>query len=183
MVAVGRTKVAVGERNDARYIMLNPTEGKSRIAYSFGKGDNLEWDIDLVCNYGCELFLHDPTMSLPRLHPRFHFHNKNVLEAGGIAELIALYGHQDVSNFLMKVDIEGDEWELFDAMDSSVLEKFEQFACEFHWLDFSPEANARSKSVLNKINKTHQVIHIHGNNNSSYVESDGYKIPYVLEVT
>jgi hypothetical protein len=82
------------------------------------------------------------------------------------------------NNIFMKMDIEDGEYPWFDYINESKLDKFKQIVIELHWLD-KPEFIEKCRILLEKINKTHYLIHIHGNNNNLTFKN----IPIVLEAT
>jgi hypothetical protein len=178
MTAVDRTKKAIGFTNDARHVTLCPKERDTHIAYSFGKGDNIEWDMQMVHEFGMELFLYDGGLVMPKIHPRFRFHKKDATDIGSIIDQNQHTSH----DIILKCDIEGDEWDLFDAAKPEHLERFEQIIIEFHSLRGMGKRGIR---VLENLNRTHQVVHVHGNNYGGYAKVSHFDIvlPSVLEVT
>lgn len=90
---------------------------------------------------------------------------------------------QNNNNIFLKMDIEGSEFNWLDSMLKTELEKFSQIVIEFHW----PFDIYRS-NMLKKLNKTHYIVHIHGNNNADIVSINNdimpeIKLPEVFEVT
>jgi hypothetical protein len=87
--------------------------------------------------------------------------------------------------FLLKMDVEGVEWDALHYVQSDVLQLMSQIVVEFHLLDHVA-CHAYFGSVVKKIlDAGFAVAHIHGNNFGSMdVLYDGqYMIPNVLEVT
>lgn len=82
------------------------------------------------------------------------------------------------NNIFMKMDIEAGEYPWFSYISTDKLNKFKQIVLEMHWFD-NPEFIARAKIILEKLNKTHYLIHIHGNNYEKVYKN----IPIVLEAT
>ncbi len=82
------------------------------------------------------------------------------------------------NNIFMKMDIEAGEYPWFKYIDQNKLNKFKQIVIEIHWLD-KPEFIEKCRILLEKINKTHYLIHIHGNNNGTVYKN----IPTVFEAT
>lgn len=72
------------------------------------------------------------------------------------------------------MDIEGAEIEWLNSLDEKHMDKFAQIVIEFH----SPDIN----QTLHKINRTHVLIHIHGNNCCG-VANDDRHTPNVFECT
>ena len=57
------------------------------------------------------------------------------------------------------MDIEGSEFNWIDSMTELELEKFSQIVLEVHW-----PFDIYRMNMLKKLNKSHYIIHIHGNN-------------------
>ena len=88
-------------------------------------------------------------------------------------------------DYILKMDIEGSEWDFFANAESSDIEKFRQMILEIHWLDglrANDERYNRMVSVLSKINATHNLVLIHGNNFSPLFNYGDLVIPDVIEV-
>ena len=66
---------------------------------------------------------------------------------------------ENKSNIFLKMDIEGSEFNWLDSMSIGDLNKFNQIIMEVHWPFDTYRAN-----MLNKLNNTHYLVHIHGNN-------------------
>jgi hypothetical protein len=68
-------------------------------------------------------------------------------------------------NIFLKMDIEGCEYDWIHSMTKNDMEKISQIVIEFHWpFDFY------RMNALKKINETHYVVHVHGNNGpGSYI--------------
>ena len=92
---------------------------------------------------------------------------------------------QNRDNIFLKMDIEGCEFNWLDCMKENELEKFSQIVIEFHW-----PFDIYRMNMLKKLNKTHYIIHIHGNNGQSVYNINNtnsglnsINIPKVFEVT
>lgn len=62
-------------------------------------------------------------------------------------------------NIFLKMDIEGSEFNWIDSMSIDDLQRFSQIVIEFHW-----PFDIYRMNMLKKLNETHYIIHIHGNN-------------------
>lgn len=84
-------------------------------------------------------------------------------------------------DIFLKIDIEGGEYPWLLHLENSQLENFKQIVIEFHGLtDDGWGATQEVKTrCLEKLSKTHYIVHAHGNN---YGISVNY-IPDVLELT
>lgn len=65
---------------------------------------------------------------------------------------------------ILKMDVEGGEYGSFRMMDSSLIEKFDQIIMEIHGINDENKTD-EIVELLDKINKTHHLVHIHLNNN------------------
>jgi hypothetical protein len=87
---------------------------------------------------------------------------------------------------IMKMDIEGCEWDVFQQAEASILEQFSQITIEFHGLiaaAYDSIALDTVVSVLRKINKTHQSVHLHANGSAIPLWIGGLVLADVMEVT
>jgi len=91
----------------------------------------------------------------------------------------------DITNGLLKMDIEGHEWKWINSLNNSFFNKFKQIILEVHGVFLNNwEATIQEKiDALKKLNETHYIIHIHGNNQSPIILNNGNPLPTVLEIT
>jgi len=85
------------------------------------------------------------------------------------------------NNIFLKMDIEGGEYPWLLNINESQLSKFKQIVIEFHGIT-NDGWNCRyddKVKCLEKLSKTHYIVHAHGNNNSPVVNN----IPDVIELT
>ncbi len=91
----------------------------------------------------------------------------------------------DTRNYelLLKLDIEGSEWEIFETSNS--LHKFSQIFLELHYLDRLASSKYAESSIdaLEKLFKSFFPVFISGNNCCGYVTLGGYVLPRVMELT
>ncbi len=104
---------------------------------------------------------------------------------GTLEQHIMENGHMEARNLLLKVDVEGSEWEVFDGLPVRILKKFQQVVVEWHGIaENNFEYSADKKwEVLNKLHKHFHVIHVHQNNWGPIHSLGEFKVPTVLEVT
>jgi FkbM family methyltransferase len=185
--------IRVGKNNDGGYVMVNNDLFKSsEIAYSFGISNDTSWD-EQIANLGKRVFMYDHTIDkLPTQNPNFYFYKIGLTgyskapNLKTIDELIVINNHFHENNLLMKMDIEGCEWDVINAVSSATLNKFSQICLEFHNLSpFIDSANYQLIiDVLNKINLTHQSVHVHANSDIAVPHMmHNYILPELLEVT
>ena len=88
-------------------------------------------------------------------------------------------------NIFIKMDIEGGEWEWLSNIDESKLNNIKQLVIEFHGIndDTWGEKFENKVKCLKKLNKSHYMIHFHGNNCAGFKNINGKNIPDVVEIT
>lgn len=179
----------IGKNNDGGYILLNDFSG-AMIAYSFGISDDVSWD-EQMAEMGYDVYMYDHTIEkLPMNHSKFHYfktglsaeqlESKFNLET--LPKLLENNGHTMKNGMILKVDIEGAEWDVFGKLEKEVLEQFDQIVIEFHNLTQSNH-EIKFKKALDNLNQTHCLIHIHANNYGSYLILGGKVLPDILEAT
>ena len=85
------------------------------------------------------------------------------------------------NNIFLKMDIEGGEYPWLLEIDENQLKKFKQIVIEIHGITndgWNCNYNDKVK-CLEKLSKTHYIVHAHGNNNRPTVNN----IPDVIELT
>jgi hypothetical protein len=89
---------------------------------------------------------------------------------------------------VMKIDVEGYEWDVFSSIDVDTLGLFSQIVVEFHWFDHLYKDDIDDiyydmKRSLEKLAGIFAPVHIHANNYCDMVIIGGVPVPPVLEVT
>ena len=97
-----------------------------------------------------------------------------------LKDLIKENGHTQEKDMILKIDIEGYEWDSFLYMNLNILRQFKYIIVEFH---FSDKYKSIYSKILKKLNKTHQILHLHCNNCGQFINFDGYSICDSLEVS
>jgi len=183
---LGKKKIRIGEKSDGGYILLNDFDN-IKIAYSFGISDEISFDKDLA-DKNIDVFMYDHTIEkLPFQNSKFHWKKIGLTEKKGIHnnmktldELIKENGHENEKNMILKLDIEGSEWNVLYYINKEILMHFKYIIIEFH---FEKLFKSLFLKVLNKLNKTHQIFHLHCNNLGSLINIDEYNICSSLEVS
>lgn len=180
-------RIRIGKNNDGGYIMFKPFSQKN-IAYSIGINDDVSWDKDMA-GYGYEIYQYDHTiLELPENNDHFHWFkvgltgSKETNELKHLSTLISNNCHDNISGMVLKIDIEGCEWDVLNECDEKILNQFDQIVIELHNLNNLNYAQKIIKG-LEKLTKNHHVVNVHGNA-YSYVSFCGdLMTPDVLEVT
>ena len=186
--AEGVKKRRYGSRFDGGYIMLDDFEGITG-AFSLGIGSNVKWDLAMA-EKGLPVWQYDHTVNgPPTQHPKFQFNKVRIgvkeEEVTPTTTLPAMIASQAAGEMILKIDIEGDEWEVFAQIDPDQLKIFRQILVEFH--DFpkiaDPVWRERAMTALDHLGRHHGVVHVHGNNFAPTLTAGDIRISNGLEVT
>lgn len=184
----------IGNDIDGGYVMARK-EGdwlysRKKIAYSLGINTDVTWDKSMAKG-GYQVYQYDHTIKhLPEKHPNFYWGKIGIADGEETKELKKLdtlmkkNGHLDIDGLILKADIEGFEWGMFDTLSVERIGQFDQIVVEMH--DFVSSTSNQQKKivrVLEKLNRTHQAVHIHANNNGIVEYCGDLMLPQVLEVT
>lgn len=187
------TFARIGKSNDGGYIMLDAFPKGGGIAYSFGISNDVSWDYDMV-KRGYEVFMYDMTIdALPQNHRNFHFFKQGISGTKNEEQLLDTLenfleanGHSNTRQMILKMDVEGAEWDFLTAISSDILNQFDQMVFEFHNVvkPKNSEQMEKTFAAFRKLNQTHTPVHIHGNNYGAFLNLEGIGIiPDVPEIT
>ncbi len=187
--AVGESKIRLGSQGDGGYVSID-TGTRIKHAFSLGIENDDTWDIDCA-NRGIRVYQYDYSIDkAPHEHTLTEFHKKKIgvkktESEETLSSILEAYSLDQDSSVILKIDIEGSEWEVFDTTPLEVLKKFDQIVCEFHY--FGAIGNdawfERAYRVLKKLDKLFGVIHVHANNHGPWIFPANVPFPHVLEVT
>lgn len=79
------------------------------------------------------------------------------------------------------MDVEGAEWDVIMNTPSEIWNQFKQMTFEFHRV--TDLDNPNILPALQKLNRTHQVVWVHGNNYGYVGKAGDIEIPAYLELT
>lgn len=187
--AVQQTKLRIGGPNDGGYIMIDAFPFPT-IAVSIGIGSDVSWDLD-VANRGIDVYQFDHSLELPPIsHPRFLFSRSRVVAdeaeyADGISLEHILSPLPEDADIILKMDIEGDEWDVLASVPGHCLRNVSQMVIEFHSLHRFASARwaERACEVITKLVQSHKPVHLHGNNYAGFAVLGGIPFPDVFELT
>lgn len=178
--------IRIGREGGGSYFLI-PDFSEQDCVFSIGIGDETSFDDHIVGSIG-NLVMIDHTIpnfipshpSMKMIHKKFS-NNQNDLEIN-FSFLFKNYLHQD---YILKMDIEGEEWSILDKATTQQLVNFRQIVIEFHNLTRFSTISERSQAlkVIEKINLTHTPFFIHANNNGSFRTFGNVVIPEVIEVS
>lgn len=191
MRAVGAAKKRYGRDYDGGYVMLDSIE-RARVCYSLGISDDVSWDL-VMAGFGSQIYMYDHTVAAaPQDHPQFHFQKLGIAPSDDLAPdlrsletLIRTNGHARQSGMILKMDIESWEWACFAEVNPDILRLFDQIVCEFHHTRMFRKESwlSRAEKAFARLHETHQVVHVHGNNNLDMNDLSGFVVPEVFELT
>ena len=181
-------RIRLGEKGDGGYVF---TEGfKYDVLLSGGIDNSLRFEDDFVDKYEVPCLAFDHTIDDPPPHTRddmIQVHRtmisgKTSSQSTNLAEQLTQYKHAFV-----KMDIEASEWEWLDSLEKDQMNSIEQMVIEFHLT--MGVTNERSEllfdrlRIVEKLNKTHILTHIHSNNYAGEFLLNDVKYPVVFECT
>jgi len=184
----GYKKIRVGRSGDGGYVQIDDLEGISH-ALSFGISDDDSWDLAMA-NAGIAVEQFDHSIAAaPSTHPLLNFHRKMVAPESGTGSVslpaaASIYSNRD-ADLILKMDVEGCEWDIFDQADEATLDKFAQIICEFHDLSHLAQDafRARARRVFEKLASRFAPVHLHGNNCGKIYIVANVALPDILEIS
>lgn len=181
--------VRLGKAYDGGYVLADDFTPDMHV-YSFGIAGDVSFEKELA-QRGLKIFMHDHTIhQLPEDHENFVFRktgisHMNEPENQKMSLETLMEMNQDLQNdqLILKMDVEGAEWDFLANVPPQVLSHFRQITFEFHRLT-DTKLSRQILFGLEKLNKTHQLVWIHANN-FGHVENAGedLEIPAYMEVT
>lgn len=173
---------------DGGYIMLKSFKDNG-IAYSFGISNDVTWD-NIMAEMGYDIYQYDHTINaLPYERKEFHFFKEGISGIDSEEQPLKTLEyylnrnkHLEEKNMILKMDVEGAEWDFLETVDSSILKQFDQIVFEMHNMVRPVDAN-RILPLLKKLNNTHSLVHIHGNNCGYQLKIGDTIFPDVIETT
>lgn len=188
-VASGCGYVRLGGDGDGGYLVPDDLRGIST-CWSAGIGLDSRFERDCA-ERGLEVFLADGSVrGHAHAHPRFHFTEKFVAATSGantmtLAAWMAGAPTHPQGELLLKLDVEGVEYELLLAAPDHLLGRCRVVIAEFHQLDHlwsAPFFRIASRAFA-KLLQTHACVHIHPNNNDGMLRHRGLELPPTMEFT
>ncbi|MDB5105017.1 MAG: coagulation factor 5/8 type domain protein [Fibrobacteres bacterium] len=183
-------KARIGSLYDGGYILAANTT-PDQVVLSYGLGGEISFDTEMAAK-GHPCYMFDHTIGgLPASHPNFHFHPEGVAGATDAANsLFTVEDHLDRfsisgDRLILKMDVEGAEWEAIRLMPDQVLSRFEQIAIEVHHFGRmrDPAFLGKVAATLEKVNRHFTLFHVHANNNNTMEVVSGYPIYNLLELS
>ena len=184
--------IRVGSRNDGGYLIPNDLKG-IKACFSAGVANNSDFEYqlaeqDIIC------FLADASVDNPcTQHNNFNF-TKNYIKAIGSQGSITLDDWINkaiastplpLSDYILSMDIEGDELEVLLTTPNRVISKFRIITLELHGLERMLHRSFLElyHALICKLSESFIVCHIHPNNSCPIVKAGEIIIPGTIEIT
>jgi hypothetical protein len=184
------TKIRLGRPHDGGYVLIDDFAAGSDVVISLGIGDDVSWDLAMA-ERGLRVVMCDPTIDRPPVsHPRFEFRRVRIGSADGpdatsLETLLREQHGKGAGRIILKIDIEGAEWDALATKSVAALAYCSQIICEFHGLHrlADPGFAAVADQCFRALAQHFFVCHVHGNNSADIYNVGNVPIPDVLEVT
>jgi len=178
-------KVRYGCNNDGGYVIAE-LEGEYDCYISAGISNEESFSRDFINKYNMNeynSFGFDGTINnYPYNYTnKISFIKKNINSFNDDNNSNLSFLMDKYDNIFLKMDIEGGEYPWLLSIDESRLNKFKQIVIEFHGITqngWNCHYNDKVK-CLEKLSKTHYIVHAHANNNAHVTNN----IPDVIELT
>jgi len=170
-----------GSKNDGGYLLLDDFT-KNDFLISMGVADDVNFEIELAEKIA-GVHLYDNSINeLPLKVKNSRFFNEKVGASGNTSINKAISRVEGKLNLLLKMDIEGSEWETLDFAETNTLSQFRQMVIEFHnFIDLGDnEYFDRVIRVFEKLKTTHFIMNAHPNNCGGAVIVENLLLPNVI---
>jgi hypothetical protein len=178
-------KIRLGEQCDGGYV-LGELDGEYDCYISAGISNEESFTRDFISKYNMNEFNsfgfdgtinnypYDYTKNISFIKKNINYYNDN--NNTNLSCLINNY-----KNIFLKMDIEGGEYPWLLSIDDTKLNNFKQIVIEFHGITNDGWGCRYNDKItcLEKLAKTHYIVHAHGNNYGPVVNN----IPDVIELT
>jgi hypothetical protein len=188
MVGVGKRRI--GGNDDGGYVladMLTPAQP----ILSLGVGPDVSFDLELA-KLDHKIVMFDHTVdALPSQHQNFTWHRLGVAPTASadctlrslaeLADLLPITGAAPI----LKMDVEGAEWDVLANVQPATLRRFTQITLELHFLlrleddAFRMTVDAAMRNLVAEF----VLVHVHGNNCGAIGHVGGFACPDTLEIT
>ena len=165
----GRYKfLRIGRDNDGGYILLDDFYDVQGV-YSFGISGDVSFEKDMA-KRGIDCFMYDHTIDrLPEENQFFHWQQKGIAGSDKPEEKLFMLqtlmkenGNLGGRDIILKMDVEGAEWEFLEHTSSELLTCFRQIVFELHGV--TNMSNNKVMPMLRKLKETHTPVWLHANN-------------------
>ena len=191
-------RIRFGPSQDGGYVLLDKELENIEVLYSYGVGTNSDFELMFCEKYKAIARLYDHTVDTIPVNKDFLYFKKEGVGPKETKNLNTIENHikengDGKKKLILKMDVEGAEWDTLSSIPNSVLGLFEQIVVEIHNLhSFKPDYKginlSKSKldyktQVIKKINASFYLYHVHANNYEPLFYIKSFKVPNVMELT
>ena len=191
-------RIRLGPQEDGGYVMLDSGLEDIEVLYSYGVKDNSDFELMFCEKYQAIARLYDHTVDEGPLKRNFLFFKKEGVGPKKTKYLDTIENHikkngDGEKKLILKMDVEGAEWDTFTHIPNSILSLFEQIVVEVHFfhsimpnfvgVNLSPSKVEKKTHAIKKINNLFYLYHVHANNYNPLYYLDGFKLPNSMELT
>jgi hypothetical protein len=180
-------KIRLGPDEDGGYVTSTISLDSSIALFTYGVGHDARYEESYKNKYDKEVYLYDHTIGKETgwdLGKKMNFINEGLGFKENCDDFINHYKKSGIAgDVLLKVDIEGDEYDYFEKVDIEEMAKITTgILLEMHWLTDSGYQK-RAEKILTKIYEHFTLTHIHGNAWGTTWDYEGYKVPETFELS
>jgi hypothetical protein len=175
-----------GEANDGGYVVCANLLKDVRAGYSYGISGYDKWGCDISTRLSIPMHQYD-CFDLRQpvcVSGKTIFHAECV---GGRSEIIENRPYDSIANQLrkngdyphhvvLKMDVEGSEWDSFMNIPEELLDRIDQLAIEMHGV-----SDDKARTIVRHLKRHFYIVSLHYNNFACYPASDPFPA-YVFEV-
>ena len=183
-------KFRIGRKGDGGYVVAD-TLRPHQAVLSYGIADEVSFDLEMA-EAGFKVWQFDHTIpKAPVEHRNFTFTREGVAATDRPDDLVfTIDSHADrlgikLTDAILKMDVEGSEWDVLDTISEETLGQFSQIFLEFHSLGRLPRPKFANqfRRVMEKLNAQFTLFHVHANNARPLVPIETFFVPGLLEVS
>jgi len=186
-------KIRLGSEYDGGYIIADGLQYDMFI--SCGISTDITFENDFISKYNIDCIAFDGTINnLPsESHNKIKFIKKNITKS--ITEITTNLSEyiENKNNLFLKMDIETNEFQWLESMNTDNINKFSQIVMEIHFPFTYSESLFKTLSypmpvedkinLIKKLNETHYLIHLHPNSCCGTTSFNNIEVPNVIECT
>ena len=174
----------IGSVNDGGYVVIDDFS-QSDFLISMGVGDDINFELEVASRIS-GMDLYDHTISqLPSKIKNARFFREKIGKSPEVSILEAIDRSKNQGDLILKMDIEGSEWEVLSELEEKDLIKFRQLIIEFHSLsNFKDnESYIRITSILERLSNHFYILNSHANNCGDFCIIENIPFPDVIEIS
>jgi hypothetical protein len=174
-----------GSSGDGGYVLSDEIIRSGDVLISFGVDKNVDFEVEMA-EIVLRVDMYDDSVDAPPVEVRNgHFYKQRIgIGPGEVSLDDSVIGVPSDVYCILKMDIEGSEYDVLTAASEETLRKFTQITIEFHNFSALTDYDFYKKAVaaLTSIRRTHTPVLVHPNNDMPMVILGNCPTPIVFEV-